>query len=124
MHILLLLHPLPFVLLWGCSHCQDRGEGLGGGDNSDWICRIKPNNLAANLGALRIAEDGVKWIYEELLRLQEMVVMQMPRLQTVGITMQDGPLALDNLLEALDDETWNVFQNEFLKGSADKLEEK
>jgi glycine cleavage system H protein len=83
--------------------------------SSDWICRIKPNNLAANLKVLRIAEDAVKWMYEELFRLQELVAMQIPRLQTVGVTMQDGALALDNLLETLDDDAWNQFQTRFLK---------
>lgn len=83
--------------------------------SADWICRVKPNNLAANLKVLRIAEDAVKWMYEELFRLQELVVMQIPRLQTVGVTMQDGALTLDNLLETLDDDAWNQFQARFLK---------
>ena len=99
-------------------------EGLRREDPSEWVCKVTPSNFSKNLGALKIAEDGAKWIYEELLRLQELVVMQMPRLQTVGVTMQDGPLALDNLLESMDDEAWNIFQEDFLKGSADTLEEK
>jgi len=98
--------------------------GLRREDPSEWVCKVKPSNFSKNLGALRIAEDGIKWIYEELLRLQEVVAMQMPRLQTVGITMQDGPLALDNLLESLDDETWNIFQKEFLARPSDTMEEK
>ena len=82
---------------------------------ADWICRIKPSNLSSNLKGLRIAEDAVKWMYDELFRLQELVVGQIPRLQTVGVTMQDGALALDNLLETLDDEAWNQFQARFLR---------
>lgn len=82
---------------------------------ADWVCRIKPSNLSTNLKVLRIAEDAVKWMYEELFRLQELVATQIPRLQTVGVTMQDGALALDNLLETLDDEAWKQFQEHFLK---------
>ncbi len=82
---------------------------------ADWICRIKPSNLSANLKVMRIAEDAVKWMYEELFRLQELVATQIPRLQTVGVTMQDGALALDHLLETLDDEAWVQFQQHFLK---------
>ncbi len=83
----------------------------------DWVCKIKPSNLSANLSVLKIAEDAVKWTYEELFRLQELVAMQIPRLQTVGVTMQDGGIALDNLLENLDDEAWKLFNERFLKSS-------
>lgn len=83
----------------------------------EWVCKIKPNNLSVNLRALKIAEDAVKWMYEELFRLQELVAMQIPRLQTVGATMQDGAVALDNLLENLDDEAWKLFNERFLKSS-------
>lgn len=86
-------------------------------DSSDWICKVRPDNLSANLKVMKIAEEAIAWIHDELFRLQEMVVMQMPRLQTVGATMQDGVLALDNLLETLDDEAWNMFEDRFLKQS-------
>jgi hypothetical protein len=66
---------------------------------------------------MKIAEEAITWIHDELFRLQELVVMQMPRLQSVGATMQDGALALDNLLETLDDEAWNMFEERFLKTS-------
>jgi glycine cleavage system H protein len=82
---------------------------------AEWICRMKPSNLAANLKVMRIAEDAVKWMYEELFRLHELVAMQIPRLQTVGVTMQDGAVALENLLETLDDDAWKQFEERFLK---------
>jgi glycine cleavage system H protein len=81
---------------------------------ADWICKINPSNLSANLKVLRIAEDAVKWMYDELFRLQELVARQIPRLQTVGVTMQDGALALDSLLENLDEDAWKQFQEHFL----------
>lgn len=104
------------------THVKD--DISGDMDSSEWICRIQPANLSSNLGALKFAEDGVRWIYEELLRLQDLVVAQIPRLETVGVTMQDGPLALDSLLENLDDETWNMFEQHFLKKSSNWSEEK
>ncbi len=88
-----------------------------GMDSAEWICKVSPRNLSDDLKVMKIAEDGVRWIYDELSRLQEMVAMQMPRLQTVGVTMQDGGLALDNLLEALDDEAWQAFNEQFLNKS-------
>ena len=86
-------------------------------DPSEWICKVQPENLSISIRALKFAEDAVKWTYDELSKLQELVAMQIPRMQTVGATMQDGPLALDNLLEGLDDETWDMFQERFLKNS-------
>jgi glycine cleavage system H lipoate-binding protein len=86
-------------------------------ESGDWVCKVSPRNLSDDLKVLKIADDGVKWIYSELSRLQELVAMQMPRLQTVGVTMQDGGLALENLLEALDDEAWEAFNEQFLNKS-------
>ena len=78
---------------------------------------IEPENLSISVKAMKFAEDAIKWTYDELSKLQEMVATQIPRMQTVGATMQDGPLALDKVLETLDDETWNMFQDRFLKNS-------
>ncbi len=86
-------------------------------DSSGWVCKVRPSNLSANLKVLKVAEEAVRWIYDELFRLQELVAAQMPRLQTVGVTMQDGALALDNLLETLDDEAWKLFRERFLENS-------
>jgi hypothetical protein len=86
-------------------------------DASDWICRVHPENLSVSVKAMKFAEDAIKWTYDELSKLQEMVATQIPRMQTVGATMQDGPLALDKVLETLDDETWNIFQDRFLNNS-------
>jgi glycine cleavage system H protein len=86
-------------------------------DSSDWVCKVQPENLSISVKAMKFAEDAIKWTYDELSKLQEMVAMQIPRMQTVGITMQDGPLALDKVLETLDDETWNMFQERFLNTS-------
>jgi hypothetical protein len=86
-------------------------------DPSDWVCKVQPENLSLSVKAMKFAEDAVRWTYDELSKLQEMVAMQIPRMQTVGITMQDGPLALDKVLENLDDEAWNMFQERFLKNS-------
>jgi glycine cleavage system H lipoate-binding protein len=91
--------------------------------SSDWICQVRPDSLSSDLSVLKFAEDGIKWIYEELLRLQDLVVMQMPRLRAVGVTMQDGPLALKDLFENLDDDTWRMFSREFLKNAKIEPEE-
>ncbi len=95
------------------------GQALSPKDVSpaDWICQVQPESLSADLGVLKFAEDGIKWIYGELLKLQELIVAQMPRLRAVGVTMQDGPLALNNLLENLDDDTWKMFKRQFLKNT-------
>jgi glycine cleavage system H protein len=84
---------------------------------SAWLCKVNPSNLAKDVKALRIAENAVKWMYGELFRLHELVAGQIPRLETVGATMQDGAVALDNLLESLDDDAWKLFREQFLQNS-------
>ncbi|MBI5115555.1 hypothetical protein HZA56_03730 [Candidatus Poribacteria bacterium] len=96
---------------------NENAAGRLNADPSEWVCKIKPANLATDIKALRIAEEAAKWVYEELFRLHQLVAAQLPRLQTVGVTMQDGALSLDSLLESLDDEAWKMFEEEFLKNS-------
>ncbi len=87
----------------------------GGVDSSEWILKVEPDNLSDDIKVMKVAEDAVRWVYSELSRLQQLVSSQIPRLQTVGITMQDGGVALDSLFESLDDEAWNAFTDQFLK---------
>jgi glycine cleavage system H lipoate-binding protein len=94
-----------------------RASSPGHMNSSDWICQVRPRNLSSELGILKFAEEGVTWIYQELVKFQGLIVAQVPRLRAVGVTIQDGPLALDSLLENLDDDTWRRFGREFLKRS-------
>ncbi|RJP65010.1 MAG: glycine cleavage system protein H [Candidatus Abyssobacteria bacterium SURF_17] len=86
---------------------------------SEHLCTVEPSRLSENLKVLRIAEDAARWMYDELFDLHEMVAARLPRLQTVGATMQDGALALDDLQGNLDDEAWNEFRKRFLMNAED-----
>ena len=80
-----------------------------------WVCSIKPRNLAANLKRLRIAEDARKWLKDEAQQFKEFFASRPLQNATIGQVLQDGGQLTGGVLELLDDETWRVFNQEFLK---------
>lgn len=86
-----------------------------------WICSIKPKNLAANLKSLRIAEEAKSWLASEVERFQEFFAARPLELTALGQVLQDGGQPTGGVLELMDDETWNLFSEEFLRGEDNEL---
>ncbi len=80
-----------------------------------WLCIIEPMQLASNLSILSIAEDAVNWIRGEVARFREFVTIEIRQPQALGATMFDGGVPVANSLEYLGEESWNKFENEFLR---------
>jgi glycine cleavage system H lipoate-binding protein len=80
---------------------------------SGWLLRIEPKRLAHDLRDLRVADEARAWMREEMARLRDFVALRMAE-PAVGTTMQDGGLAVDGLLEHLDEKSWERFESEFL----------
>lgn len=79
-----------------------------------WICSLTPKNLAANLKNLRVAEDAKLWLKSEVKRFQEFFVARPLEHTALGQVLQDGGQPIGGVLELMDDETWNLFIEEFL----------
>ena len=80
-----------------------------------WICSISPKNLAANLKRLRIAEEAKSWLAGEVERFQEFFAARPLENTALGQVLQDGGLPTGGVLELMDDETWKLFGEQFLR---------
>lgn len=80
-----------------------------------WVCSLSPKNLAANLKNLRIAEDAKSWLKSEVERFQEFFAARPLGNMTLGQVLQDGGRPTGGVLELMDDETWNLFGEQFLR---------
>jgi glycine cleavage system H lipoate-binding protein len=77
-----------------------------------WVCSVKPEHLADELGRLHIGEKAAEWYQAEIARLQEM-------LRAARGDAQAAPVAAEELVEAqlesADDATWRKFTQAFLQ---------
>ena len=77
-----------------------------------WICAVKPDHLADELGRLKIGELAAAWYQTEITRLREM-------LQGAEAAGRTSPLSqaadlAEGQLEEADGATWDRFTREFL----------
>ncbi len=80
-----------------------------------WICSLSPKNLAANLKRLRVAEEAKLWLKSEVERFQAFFAARPLENMALGQVLQDGGQPTGGVLELMDDETWNLFAEQFLR---------
>jgi len=87
----------------------------------DWLCSLRPHNLASNLRQMLIAEEALAWLKTEVKRLQEFILSRPVENTALGIVLQDGGEITSGVLELMDNETWNKFTREFLHNDDSKM---
>ena len=80
-----------------------------------WLLRIRPHQLASELRGLRIGDEARQWLQDEAARFADFLGRQLPA-DAVGATLQDGGLPASGLLEHLNGNAWESFEEEFLAG--------
>lgn len=79
-----------------------------------WIYAIKPTNLAQDIKSLSIAEEAMNWIKTEVQKFKEFLAEQFVQDKKLGLTMADGGLPVEGIMEYMDDFSWLKLQEEFL----------
>ncbi len=78
-----------------------------------WAIAVRPNGLARTLKSLLVGEEAHDWIKQEIKRLREFLSSASPQ-PALAQTLQDGGLPAEGVLQQLDDQAWERFQQEFL----------
>ncbi len=79
-----------------------------------WVVVMKPLALARELKDLAIAEEAARWLEREVSRFVEFVARHLAPDEILGATAADGGLVMEGLLEKMDDDAWQWFQEAFL----------
>jgi glycine cleavage system H protein len=79
-----------------------------------WIVVVRPRQLASALRDLFIAEHARAWLREELERFKQFIASRPLETVALGQALQDGGDLTTGVLELMDEETWNLFTQEFL----------
>ncbi len=94
---------LPQHLEWLARRPYDKG----------WVCSVKPEHLAEELGHLRIGEAALAWYQEEMVRLQQLLGFA-PSDDRSSAAPTGGQLS-EGQLEHVDDSAWSNFTQAFLQ---------
>ena len=80
-----------------------------------WLLTIQPNNLVRNLRKLKIGSEALDWLEKETKRFVEFLTLHSARPQEVGITMHDGGLYLEGIVEKIDGELLQLLMRKFFR---------
>ena len=83
-----------------------------------WVCVLSPTNLAKDLKQLMVGEETRNWISREIERFKEFFSHRAVQHMALGHVMQDGGEVTAGVLEMLDDQSWQLFSQEFLRDAA------
>jgi glycine cleavage system H lipoate-binding protein len=95
---------LPHHLEWLVSRPYEKG----------WVCSIKPEHLADELGQLKIGDMAAEWYRTEIARLR-LLLEETQGGEDASTAPTRGGLA-EGQLEEADDATWTKFTQAFLQG--------
>lgn len=80
-----------------------------------WLYSIKPTNLANDIRKLSVAGEAMTWLKHEVKRFKMFLDTQFVNDKKLGITMADGGIPVEGVMEYMDDFSWMKLQEEFLE---------
>jgi len=80
-----------------------------------WLLAIRPGDIAQDLRKMRIARDAAAWLERETARFTEFVTLHMYTPQEVGVTMRDGGVCVDGIVEGIDGELLHLLVRKFFR---------
>lgn len=80
-----------------------------------WLLAVEPDNLIQNLKRLKIGREALDWLGKETRRFVEFLSLHAARPQEVGVTMHDGGLYIDGVIENIDGELLQILERKFFR---------
>jgi len=80
-----------------------------------WLFAIRPGDIAHDLRKMRIARDAAAWLEREIARFTEFVTLHMYVPQEVGVTMRDGGVCVNGIVEGIDGELLHLLVRKFFR---------
>lgn len=85
-----------------------------------WVMLIEPTNLADDIKQLSIGNEAALWLKEEIKRFRNFITAQAEALAAsgspaaAGVTLMDGGIPVNDVMEHSPQEIWAKFENDFL----------
>ena len=78
-----------------------------------WVIKVKPTDISSSLTQFKIGENALKWMKSEIDRFKEFLNIQFQT--TPALVLQDGGTPVKGVLQQMDNNILNEFENEFLR---------
>ena len=81
-----------------------------------WILEIIPEHIGEEIKSLSLAEQVEQWLKNEISRFRDFIAHQQTQLAYAhnGITMFDGGIPINGVLQNADKKIWSEFEQQFL----------
>jgi glycine cleavage system H lipoate-binding protein len=94
---------------------KDAPNGINGQPyESGWIARIQPSAAATELKALMIADSANQWLKKEIAALRNFLADIAGQKSELGVTLADGGVPINGVLQGFGESEWGKFQAQFL----------
>lgn len=80
-----------------------------------WMFAIRPSDFVRNLDKLRIGKDASAWLEREVRNFTEFLLLHRPVPQEVGVTLRDGGVHAEGILETMDGEILQIVIRKFFR---------
>jgi glycine cleavage system H protein len=80
-----------------------------------WAFMIRPSNLSRNLKKLRIGAEATAWLEREVRSFTEFLSLHRAVPVEVGVTMADGGIHADGIMESMDGEILQIAIRKYLR---------
>lgn len=80
-----------------------------------WVFAVRPSNLARDLKNLRIGTEAAAWLDGEVRRFSEFLSLHRALPQEVGVTLPDGGVHAEGILETMDGEILQIVIRKFFR---------
>lgn len=80
-----------------------------------WLLTVEPVNLIQNLKKLKVGKEAFDWLERETKRFVEFLSLHAARPQEVGVTMHDGGLYIEGVVENIDGELLQILARKFFR---------
>jgi len=89
------------------ARCEPYGKG--------WAFAIRPTNLSANLRKLKIGGEAAEWLSKEVRSFTEFLSLYRAVPLEVGVTLADGGLHVDGVMETMDGEILKIAVRKYFR---------
>ncbi|HQT91050.1 MAG TPA: hypothetical protein PL001_03380, partial [Candidatus Kryptobacter bacterium] len=85
-----------------------------------WVTLVEPTNLAGEIKQLSIGNEAALWLKDEIKRFRNFITAQSEALgaagtpSLAGVTLMDGGIPVNDVMEHSPQEIWQKFENDFL----------
>lgn len=80
-----------------------------------WLLTVEPTELISNLKRLKVGREALEWLEKEGKRFVEFLALHSARPQEVGVTMLDGGLYAEGVIENVDGELLHLLIKKFFR---------